>query len=137
MLDPKFLRNEMDTVVAGLKRRGFEFDVANWEALEAERKKIQTQTQDLQAKRNAASKQIGKAKSKGEDVSAIMAQVASLGDELKQAESELDRLQQELADIALGLPNLPHDSVPDGLNEEANVEVRRWGEPKVWISTSC
>jgi len=130
MLDPKFLRNEMQTVVAGLKRRGFEFDVANWEALEAERKKIQTQTQDLQAKRNAASKEIGKAKSKGEDVSGIMAQVASLGDELKQAEAELDRLQQELNDIALGLPNIPHDSVPDGLNEAANVEVRRWGDPK-------
>jgi len=130
MLDPKFLRNEMQTVVAGLKRRGFEFDVANWEALEAERKKIQTQTQDLQAKRNAASKEIGKAKSKGEDVSGIMAQVASLGDELKQAEAELDRLQQELTDIALGLPNIPHDSVPDGLNEAANVEVRRWGDPK-------
>ena len=130
MLDPKFLRNEMETVVAGLKRRGFEFDVANWETLEAERKKVQTQTQDLQARRNAASKEIGKAKSKGEDVSSIMSQVASLGDELKQAESELDRLQQELADIALGLPNLPHDTVPDGLNEEANVEVRRWGEPK-------
>jgi len=132
MLDPKFLRNEMQTVVAGLKRRGFEFDVANWETLEAERKKIQTQTQDLQAKRNAASKEIGKAKSKGEDVSGIMAQVASLGDELKQAESELDRLQQELTDIALGLPNIPHASVPDGINEEANVEVRRWGEPKTF-----
>jgi seryl-tRNA synthetase len=132
MLDPKFLRNEMETVVAGLKRRGFEFDVANWETLEAERKKVQTQTQDLQARRNAASKEIGKAKSKGEDVSAIMSQVASLGDELKQAESELDRLQQELADIALGLPNLPHDTVPDGLNEEANVEVRRWGDPKTF-----
>ena len=132
MLDPKFLRNEMETVVAGLKRRGFEFDVANWEALETERKKTQTQTQDLQAKRNAASKEIGKAKSKGEDVSGVMAQVASLGDELKQAESELDRLQQELTDIALGLPNIPHDSVPDGLNEEANVEVRRWGEPKTF-----
>jgi len=130
MLDPKFLRNEMETVVAGLKRRGFAFDVIKWEALEAERKKIQTQTQDLQAKRNAASKEIGKAKSKGEDVSGIMAQVASLGDELKQAESELDRLQQELTEIALGLPNIPHDSVPDGLNEAANVEVRRWGEPK-------
>ena len=132
MLDPKFLRNEMETVVAGLKRRGFEFDVTKWEALEAERKKVQTQTQELQAKRNAASKEIGKAKSKGEDVSGIMAQVASLGDELKQAESELDRLQQELTDIALGLPNLPHDSVPDGLNETANVEVRRWGEPKTF-----
>jgi len=120
----------METVVAGLKRRGFAFDVIKWEALEAERKKIQTQTQDLQAKRNAASKEIGKAKSKGEDVSGIMAQVASLGDELKQAESELDRLQQELTEIALGLPNIPHDSVPDGLNEAANVEVRRWGEPK-------
>ena len=132
MLDPKFLRNEMETAVAGLKRRGFEFDVARWEALEAERKKVQTQTQDLQARRNAASKEIGKAKSKGEDVSGIMAQVASLGDELKQAESNLDRLQQELTEIALGLPNLPHDSVPNGLNEEANVEVRRWGEPKTF-----
>jgi len=132
MLDPKFLRNEMQAAVAGLKRRGFEFDVAQWEALESERKKVQTRTQELQAKRNAASKEIGKAKASGEDASDIMAQVASLGDELKQAESELDRLQQELTDIALGMPNLPHDSVPDGLNEEANVEIRRWGEPKTF-----
>ena len=132
MLDPKFLRNEMDTVVAGLKRRGFEFDVAQWEALEAERKSVQTRTQELQAKRNSVSREIGKAKAKGEDTTSIMAQVASLGDELKQAESELDRLQQELTDIALGLPNLPHDSVPDGLSEEANVEIRRWGEPKTF-----
>jgi seryl-tRNA synthetase len=130
MLDPKYLRSEMDTVVAGLKRRGFEFDVEQWEALEAERKTVQTRTQELQAKRNSVSKEIGKAKAKGEDTSGIMAQVASLGDELKQAESELDRLQQELSDIALGMPNLPHDSVPDGLSEDANVEVRRWGEPK-------
>ncbi|MGW8246919.1 MAG: serine--tRNA ligase [Acidiferrobacterales bacterium] len=132
MLDPKILRNEMDAVAAGLKRRGFEFDVAQWETLESERKKVQTRTQELQAKRNSASKEIGKAKARGEDASDIMAQVASLGDELKQAESDLERLQQELTDIALGMPNLPHDSVPDGLNEDANVEVRRWGEPKTF-----
>jgi len=132
MLDPKLLRSEMDTVLAGLKRRGFEFDATQWEALEAERKTVQTRTQELQAKRNSASREIGKAKAKGEDVSDIMAQVASLGDALKQAESDLERLQQELNNIALGMPNLPHDSVPDGLNEEANVEVRRWGEPRTF-----
>jgi len=130
MLDPKLLRNDMETVVANLQRRGFKFDVSRWEALEAERKSVQARTQELQAKRNSASKEIGKAKAKGEDVAGIMAQVSSLGDELKHAESELEKLQQDLNDISLGIPNLPHESVPDGLNEQANVEIRRWGEPR-------
>lgn len=130
MIDPKRIRNDIDSIARALKRRGFVLDTKQLEALEERRKAIQTQTQELQAKRNTVSKEIGKAKSKGEDVAPIMAQVASLGDELKQAEQELGRIQEQLSDITLGLPNLPHDSVPDGLREEDNVEIRRWGEPK-------
>ncbi|HEY9268890.1 MAG TPA: serine--tRNA ligase [Methylotenera sp.] len=132
MLDIQALRNDLDAVVAQLKRRGFAFDAAKFTALEQERKTVQTRTQDLQAKRNNTSKQIGMAKAKGEDVSAIMAEVAGLGDQLKADEARLAELQKELQDMLLNVPNLPHESVPQGKSEEDNVEVRRIGTPRVF-----
>jgi seryl-tRNA synthetase len=132
MLDIQALRNDLDSVVAHLQKRGFAFDAAKFTALEQERKTVQTRTQDLQAKRNNASKQIGMAKAKGEDVSAIMAEVAGLGDQLKADETRLGELQKELQDMLLIVPNLPHESVPQGKSEEDNVEVRRIGTPRVF-----
>jgi len=130
MLDIQALRNDLDAVVAQLKKRGFELDAAKFSALEQERKTVQTRTQDLQAKRNNTSKQIGMAKAKGEDVSAIMAEVAGLGDQLKADEARLGELQAELQNLLLNVPNLPHESVPQGKSEEDNVEVRRIGTPR-------
>jgi seryl-tRNA synthetase len=132
MLDIQALRNDLDAVVTQLKRRGFAFDAAKFTALEQERKTVQTRTQDLQAKRNNTSKQIGMAKAKGEDVSAIMAEVAGLGDQLKADEARLSELQKELQDVLLNVPNLAHASVPEGRSEEDNVEVRRIGTPRVF-----
>jgi seryl-tRNA synthetase len=132
MLDIQALRNDLDSVVAQLQKRGFAFDAAKFTALEQERKTVQTRTQDLQAKRNNTSKQIGMAKAKGEDVSAIMAEVAGLGDQLKADETRLNELQKELQNMLLNVPNLPHESVPQGKSEEDNVEVRRIGTPRVF-----
>lgn len=130
MLEIQQLRTDLDNITRQLAKRGFAFPVEAFNALEAERKIIQTQTQELQAQRNAASKKIGQAKSKGEDVSAIMAEVANLGDALKQAEEHLERIQQQLQKILLEVPNLPHASVPEGSDETGNVQIRRWGEPR-------
>ena len=132
MLDIQALRNDLDGVVAQLKKRGFEFDAGKFSALEAERKTVQTRTQDLQAKRNNASKQIGMDKAQGEAVSVIMAEVAGLGDQLKADEARLNDLQAELQNLLLNVPNLPHASVPQGKSEEDNVEVRRVGTPSVF-----
>jgi len=130
MLDIQALRNDLDGVVATLKKRGFEFDADTFTRLENERKLVQTRTQDLQAKRNTTSKQIGIAKSKGEDVAAIMAEVAGLGEQLKADEARLAEIQAELQQLLLNVPNLPHASVPAGKSEEDNVEVRRVGTPR-------
>ena len=130
MLEIQQLRTDLDTVTRQLAKRGYAFPTEAFNTLEAERKTIQTQTQELQAQRNAASKKIGNAKSKGEDVSAIMAEVAHLGDALKQAETQLEQIQNSLQKILLEVPNLPHDSVPEGKNEEHNQQIRRWGEPR-------
>ena len=132
MLDIQQLRNDLDTVVAKLKSRKFEFDVAGFTALEAERKEVQTRTQDLQAKRNATSKQIGIAKSKGEDVSAIMAEVVGLGEQLKADEERLAIIQSQMQDFLLNVPNLPQDTVPIGKSEDDNVEVRKVGTPRLF-----
>ena len=129
MLDPQDLRNELSDIADALKRRGFELDTARFAALEEERKALQKATQELQAERNKKSKEIGIAKSKGEDASAVMAAVASLGDELKAKETRLTELLEEIETNLLGVPNLPHASVPSGADEAANEEVRRWGEP--------
>ena len=130
MLDIQALRNDLDGVVAALKKRGFEFDAAAFTRLENERKLVQTRTQDLQAKRNSVSKSIGIAKSKGEDVAPIMAEVAGIGEQLKADEATLAAIQTELQQLLLNVPNLPHDSVPAGKSEADNVEVRRIGTPR-------
>jgi seryl-tRNA synthetase len=130
MLDIQALRNDLDGVVSALKKRGFDFDAAGFLALEQTRKTVQTRTQDLQAKRNNASKLIGMAKAKGEDVSAVMAEVAGLGDQLKADEAQLSELQAQLQALLLNVPNLPHGSVPAGLSEADNVEVRKVGMPR-------
>lgn len=129
MLEIQQLRNELDTVVTRLAARKFVFPVEVFKALEAQRKTIQTNTENLQAKRNAASKQIGIAKSKGEDASAILAEVAGLGYELKAAEAQLNDIQVNMLALMQNVPNLPHESVPVGQDESQNVEVRRWGTP--------
>ena len=132
MLDIQALRNDLDGVVGLLKKRGFEFDSVSFSALEQERKTVQTRTQDLQAKRNNASKQIGFAKSKGEDVSASMAEVAGLADQLKADEARLAELQTQLQNLLLNVPNLPHATVPEGKSETDNVEVRKVGTPRTF-----
>ena len=132
MLDIQQLRNDLDGVFARLKARKFDFPAEEFTKLEAERKIIQTNTEALQAKRNAASKSIGFAKSKGEDVSAIMAEVAGLGDQLKAHEAHLADIQEQLKDLMLNVPNLPHESVPAGKSETDNVEVRKVGTPRTF-----
>jgi seryl-tRNA synthetase len=127
MLDIQLLRNDLATVAARLATRGYELDIIKFEQLEAERKTIQTRTQELQAKRNASSKLIGQAKAKGEDVSAIMAEVGALGDELKQLETKLPLVLQEMDAFVSVIPNLPHESVPVGKSEADNLEVRKVG----------
>jgi len=129
MLDSKLLRTELEEVATKLKRRGFELDTARISQLEEQRKVIQTRTQELQNERNTSSKSIGKAKAAGEDIQPLLDQVADLGEQLKQAQSELNELQQSLEKIYSGIPNLLSDSVPDGKTEDDNVEIRKWGEP--------
>jgi len=130
MLDIQLLRKDAALVAERLAARGFAFDVARFDALEAERKTIQTRTQEAQSHRNSMSKQIGMMKGKGEDTTAVMAEVAGLGDELKHLEDRLAALQTEINDFLMGVPNLPHESVPAGKDETANVEVSRWGTPR-------
>ncbi|TAN71463.1 MAG: serine--tRNA ligase [Gallionella sp.] len=127
MLDIQALRNDLAGVAARLATRGFVLDTAKFEQLEGERKSIQTRTQELQAKRNSSSKLIGQAKAKGQDVSAIMAEVASLGDELKRDEARLGEVQSALQQFLEVLPNTPHSSVPPGKSEADNLEVRKIG----------
>ena len=130
MLDIQQLRKDLAGVTARLKARGFDFDAENFSKLEAERKRIQTDTEALQAKRNAASKQIGMAKAKGEDVAAIMAEVSGLGDQLTSEQAKLLVIQHQLQMLLMDVPNLPHDSVPLGKSEADNVEVRKVGTPR-------
>jgi seryl-tRNA synthetase len=130
MLDPVLLRTHLAETAARLKTRGYELDVAAIEGLEAERKRLATETQDLQAQRNARSKAIGQAKAKGEDVAPIMAEVAGIGDKLKANEVTLGEVQAKLGALALGMPNLPDASTPVGKDEHENVEVSRWGTPR-------
>lgn len=129
MLDIQLLRTHIQTVVDGLARRGLQFDAAPFAELEARRKALQTRTQDLQAKRNSLSKQVGMLKSTGEDASAVLAEVGGLGDELKHNEQALTALLDEINAWLVGFPNLPHESVPDGRDEADNLEVLRWGTP--------
>ncbi len=128
MIDIKLLRTELEETSVKLERRGYALDKKGLSALEAMRKEVQIRTQGLQSRRNASAKEIGKAKAAEEDTASLMAAVANLGDELKQAEAELDDIQDRLSDVLLGIPNLAHESVPHGEDESDNVEVRRWGE---------
>jgi seryl-tRNA synthetase len=135
MLDITLLRKDLDTVVQRLSTRKSPqpfLDVERFTALETERKFIQTRTEELQAKRNALSKSIGQLKAKGEDTSAVMAEVGGIGDELKASAERLDVVQQEMNALLMSVPNLPHESVPVGSDESANAEVRRWGTPKTF-----
>ena len=133
MLDPALLRNQPAELAERLRMtRGFELDVGRIEALEASRKQIQVRTQELQNLRNTRSKQIGMLKSKGEDVAAVMAEVAGFGEELKASEGELERIRGEIEAVAAGIPNLPDPSVPLGGGEADNVEQHRWGTPRTF-----
>ncbi|WP_426072379.1 serine--tRNA ligase [Janthinobacterium sp. DSP2-3-3] len=132
MIDIQLLRKDIATVAERLATRKFQLDVAGFTALEAERKAIQTRTEELQGKRNALSKQIGMLKGKGEDTSAVMAQVAGLGDELKADEAALTLVQAKLSDFIMAVPNLPHESSPVGTDESGNVEVRKVGTPRTF-----
>jgi len=130
MIDIQLLRKDIAAVAARLAQRKFILDTASFNALEAERKSIQTRTEELQAQRNSLSKQIGVLKGKGEDTTAVMNQVAGLGDELKASADQLDIIQIKLADFMQAIPNLPHESVPAGSDESANVELRKVGTPR-------
>lgn len=129
MLDPKLLRTDLAAVAASLARRGLTLDIAEIERLEAERKAAQTEAERLQAERNARSKAIGQAKARGEDVQPLLQEVANLGERLEAAKARFAAVAQELEGLMLRLPNLPHASVPDGRDETANVEIKRWGAP--------
>ncbi len=130
MLDIKQLRKEAEAVSTQLTRRGYALDVARFQALEAKRRELQEKTQALQTERNAASKAIGKAKASGEDAQPLLDQVAGLGDELKANEQALQALQEDMNVFMLEMPNLLDDAVPAGADENDNIEIRRWGEPR-------
>jgi seryl-tRNA synthetase len=129
MLDPKLLRQDLDSVAANLARRGFKLDRGRYVALEAERKELQTRVESLRQTRNERSKAIGRAKAAGGDVEELKREVGALGDELGTGEARLTALAAELDDFHAGLPNTLHESVPDGADSAANVELRRWGSP--------
>jgi seryl-tRNA synthetase len=130
MLDSKLVRTQLHEVAERLAARGFVLDVARFEALEAQRKTVQTRTEQLQAERNSRSKSIGQAKQRGEDIAPLLAEVDQMGSDLEQGKRELDSIQSELDNLLLNIPNLPHESVPVGADEEGNVEVSRWGTPR-------
>jgi seryl-tRNA synthetase len=130
MLDPKLLRNEPEKAAELLARRGYKLDVTKLAALEEERKQAQLDAQSLQTERNSRSKMIGKAKASGGDIEPLLAEIADLGDKHKAAENRLAEVLQKLTDVAMELPNIPQDDVPAGKNEDDNVEISRWGEPK-------
>lgn len=132
MLDPKLLRSEAAAIAEKLKGRNFELDVAKLEGFETRRKSLQMRTQELQNERNTQSRGIGKAKAAGEDIQPLLDAVASIGDELKAAETELSALQQDILDYSLGIPNIPHETVPVGSDEADNREERRWGTPRTF-----
>jgi seryl-tRNA synthetase len=132
MLDIQLLRTNLENIARLLATRGYSFPASEFETLEAGRKSLQTHTQELQARRNAVSRQIGIAKSKGEDVAPLLADVATLGEELRLAETRLQRTQAELKDMLMHIPNLPHASAPVGYSETDNREVRCWGVPRAF-----
>jgi len=130
MLDSKLIRTELDQVAAALARRGFVLDTARLEDLEERRKALQMKAQELQTQRNRRSKEIGMAKGAGVDIGPLLEQIEGLGSQHKAAEAELAQLQDVLGDVLMGIPNIPHESVPEGRSEADNLEIRRWGEPR-------
>ncbi|PWD87510.1 serine--tRNA ligase [Ignatzschineria cameli] len=130
MIDPRILRQNLDDVVTLLAKRGYNLDTERFNKLEESRRTLQISLQELQNERNKRSKEIGIAKSKGEDASEILASVADLGDQLSKVEAELNVVSEELEKILLDMPNLPHNDVPVGKNEDDNVEIKRWGTPR-------
>ena len=135
MLDLTLMRKDLPGVIARLELRESPqpfLDVPRFQSLEAQRKTIQTRTEELQAQRNSLSRQIGQRKARGEDAASVMVEVGGIGDELKAKAERLDAIQAELSALLMALPNLPHDSVPAGADETANVEVRRWGTPRTF-----
>ncbi len=132
MIDPRLLRHDLEQVIAQLMRRNTVIDRAAFETLEMQRKTLQTNAQTLQSERNANAKAVGQAKARGEDATTLLAHVADLGDRLKLAETDLAQVTAQLDQLLLSLPNLPDASTPDGRSEEDNVEVRRWGTPRVF-----
>jgi seryl-tRNA synthetase len=135
MLEPQLLRDKPHDIAKQLAKRGFHFDADAFLRLEEQRKDLQVATQSLQNERNQRSKAIGVAKARGEDITPMLEMVSSLGQTLEEKKSELDKLLLEIDAIVLTLPNLPHQSVPEGLDETSNVEVRRWGQPRVFDFT--
>jgi seryl-tRNA synthetase len=130
VLDPRLLRSDLTGVAAALARRGFVLDTEAFAALEEQRKGVQIEADRLRAERNANAKAVGIAKSKGEDVAGLLKSSEALGGQLQSVEQRLEAIQAQLTDLQMGLPNILHASVPEGRDESANVEVRRWGEPK-------
>jgi seryl-tRNA synthetase len=130
MLSKKQLKNDLEGVVLALKKRNFSFDTNELESLEGQRKINQIETQELQNLRNTQSKSIGKAKAAGEDIEPLLSQVADLGERLDKSKSDLQIIQDKINDIVMSIPNVPHDSVPEGDSDDDNIEVMRWGEPK-------
>ncbi|MGP9663862.1 serine--tRNA ligase [Halomonas sp. AOP22-C1-8] len=130
MLDPKLLRGDLDALAQQLARRGFVLDKEGLQTLESRRRELQTQTEQLQSERNTRSKAIGKAKASGEDIQPLLDEVSDLGDRLDNAKHELAEVQAAWDDAVSGIPNLPHESVPEGEKEEDNVELHRWGTPR-------
>lgn len=129
MLDPKIVRANPEEVARLLKKKGYEFPVAEFAALEETRRNVQVKAESLQNERNTRSKSIGQAKAAGQDIQPLMDEVKSLGDQLDQAKQELQSVQDALDDLLMGVPNLPDESVPEGKDEDDNVEIRRWGTP--------
>ncbi len=132
MLDPKYVRSNPEEVAKLLKTKGFDFPVEQFVELENQRKELQVQTENLQSERNTRSKGIGKAKAAGEDIQPLLAEVAELGKQLDEAKANLSALQEKLEDLLVGVPNIPDASVPEGEDEEDNVEVRTWGTPRAF-----
>ncbi|MGM0543494.1 MAG: serine--tRNA ligase [Pseudomonadota bacterium] len=130
MLDPKLLRGDLDALAQQLARRGFVLDKEGLQAIESRRRELQTQTEQLQNERNQRSKAIGKAKASGEDIQPLLDEVSDLGDRLDAAKQQLAEVQAEWDDAVSGIPNIPHDSVPEGKSEDDNVELHRWGTPR-------
>lgn len=130
MLDPKFIRTNPEETAQALKKKGFTLDVSSLVSLDEERKAIQVKTENLQQERNARSKGIGQAKAKGEDIAPLLKEVDDLKQQLAEAESQLSTVQVQMETILSGIPNVPSDEVPEGADEDDNIEIRRWGEPR-------